>query len=173
MNKKKRVASGDPVSEFQGEDLVSSGVHQDVSFRESLLGSDSMHVEGDFEDGFTLDDDETEQEMDPDCPTIYLTKKENAAYRRPWRQSLIIKVMGKGVGFMYLLNRIKSLWKPKVDIEMISLENDYFLVKFTSLMDYQFAAFEGPCMVLDHYLIVKEWCPNFDPYEDKEEKLLV
>lgn len=26
---------------------------------------------------------------------------------------------------------------------------------------------------MDHYLIVKEWSPNFDPLEDKEEKLLV
>lgn len=28
-------------------------------------------------------------------------------------------------------------------------------------------------MVLNHYLIVKEWCPNFDPLTDKMEKKLI
>lgn len=45
-------------------------------------------------------------------------------------------------------------------MELIALENDYFLVKFASIEDYKFAKFEGLWMVMDHYLIVKEWCPT-------------
>ena len=37
---------------------------------------------------------------------------------------------------------------------MVALENDYFLVRFTSMDDYVYAKFEGPWMILDHYLIV-------------------
>ncbi|XP_019195851.1 PREDICTED: uncharacterized protein LOC109189694 [Ipomoea nil] len=33
--------------------------------------------------------------------------------------------------------------------------------------------FEGPWMVLDHYLIVKPWIPDFDPLNDTTEKVLV
>lgn len=124
-------------------------------------------------DGCVSDDDEKDRVEDVDCPTIYLSKLEKADLRRPWRQSLIIKVLGRGIGFTYMLNRIKSLWKPKAEIQMIAIENDYFLVKFASRMDYHHPAFEGPCLILDHYLIVKEWSPNFDPFDDREEKLLV
>lgn len=56
---------------------------------------------------------------------------------------------------------------------MIALENDYFLIKFTSSLDYHNAMFNGPWLIMDHYLIVKEWTPNFYPWEDSEEKLLV
>ncbi|XP_031120209.1 uncharacterized protein LOC116023354 [Ipomoea triloba] len=58
-------------------------------------------------------------------------------------------------------------------MELIALENDYFLVKFGSDEDLAFAMFEGPWMILDHYLIVKEWVPNFDPMSDATEKVLV
>ncbi|XVF63210.1 hypothetical protein PTKIN_Ptkin09bG0069600 [Pterospermum kingtungense] len=53
------------------------------------------------------------------------------------------------------------------------MNRDYFLVKFASKVDYDFAKFEGLWMVLDHYLIIKEWSPNFDPSLDVTEKVLV
>lgn len=56
---------------------------------------------------------------------------------------------------------------------MIASENDYFLVKFTSSLDYHHAMFYGHCIIMDHYLTVEEWTPNFDQWEDSEEKLLV
>lgn len=56
---------------------------------------------------------------------------------------------------------------------MVALEEDYFLVKFHSVTDYEFAKFGGPWMVLEHYLIVQEWRPNFDPRTDKTERVLV
>lgn len=81
--------------------------------------------------------------------------------------------MGRIIGFTYLLNRLKNLWKPKAGMSMIALENDYFLVKFTSMLDYHHAMFGGPWLIMDHYLIVKEWSHNFDPLKDQVEKLLV
>lgn len=49
---------------------------------------------------------------------------------------------------------------------MIAIEGNYFLVKFSSLDDYNFAKYEGPWMIVDHYLIVKEWYHDFDPGTD-------
>ncbi|XP_019150075.1 PREDICTED: uncharacterized protein LOC109146859 [Ipomoea nil] len=37
----------------------------------------------------------------------------------------------------------------------------------------EFAMYEGPWMVLDHYLIVKPWEPDFDPMNDDTEMVLV
>ncbi|XP_031116678.1 uncharacterized protein LOC116020339 [Ipomoea triloba] len=58
-------------------------------------------------------------------------------------------------------------------MELITTEGGYFLVKFASLEDYEFAKYGGPWMVLDHYLIIKEWVPNFDPLTDKTETVIV
>ncbi|XP_019178357.1 PREDICTED: uncharacterized protein LOC109173571 [Ipomoea nil] len=65
------------------------------------------------------------------------------------------------------------MWKPKGSLDLIALDNDYFLVRIGSIEDMKFAMYEGPWMVLDHYLIVKPWEPDFDPMNDTTEKLLV
>ncbi|XVF63619.1 hypothetical protein PTKIN_Ptkin09bG0101200 [Pterospermum kingtungense] len=116
--------------ESQAKNLLGS---QGLSFRDTLMRQ--TNVDNNMEDeGFLSDDDDDLCEDDEeDCPTIYLLKEEKARIRRPWRMT--------------------SLWKPKPLIELLALENDYFLVKFTSLDDYEFAKYEGPCMIMDHYLI--------------------
>lgn len=77
------------------------------------------------------------------------------------------------MGYNYFLCRINALWRPKSHFEMIAIPGDYFLVRFSSMEDYNFAKFEGPWMILDHYLIVKEWYPDFDLFADRTEKMLV
>ncbi|XP_075481174.1 uncharacterized protein LOC142521884 [Primulina tabacum] len=46
-------------------------------------------------------------------------------------------------------------------------------VRFASIDDYNHAKVEGPWMVMDHYLIVKEWSPSFDPLSDSTNQVLV
>lgn len=106
-------------------------------------------------------------------PSYPLTKKEKVRLRAPWRQSLIVKVMGRKIGYTYLLRRLSTIWHPKSKMDLINLENDYFIVKFKSKIDYEFAKFGGPWMIMDHYLIVKEWSPNFDSMMEKTKKVLV
>ena len=77
------------------------------------------------------------------------------------------------MGYAYLLRRIKALWHPKSHIDLVAMDNDYFLVKFASKDDYNFAKYEEPWMVMEHYLIVKEWSPNFDPMMDSTKRILV
>lgn len=65
------------------------------------------------------------------------------------------------------------MWKPEVAFDLIALDQDYYLARFESLRDYEFAKYEGPWMILDHYLMVKECELNFVPKNNKTEKLLV
>lgn len=90
-----------------------------------------------------------------------------------WRQTLIVKMMGRTVGYNYLLRRIRKIWRPKSHVELVALDNDNFLVKLSYAEDYSYAKFEGPWTILDHCLIVKEWVSNFDPFQDMMEKVLV
>ncbi|XP_019181905.1 PREDICTED: uncharacterized protein LOC109177015 [Ipomoea nil] len=114
-----------------------------------------------------------DEEDDPLCPTIRLSKEEVEMIRAPWQKTLIIKVMGRKVGYAYLRRRLALMWKPKGSLDLIAIDNDYFLVRFGAVEDLEFAMFEGPWMVMDHYLIVKPWVPNFDPFADSTEKVLV
>lgn len=170
--KKKRVDDdGDPTS--VDTYMKDGSIGCSKSFKDKLLGINSEESEKLYY-GFASDDDEfNEVDDDQEFPTIALTKAEKSRLRHRWQQTLIIKVMGRTVGYTYLLNSIKALWKPKSPIDLIALQNDYFLVKFASTDDYNFVKYEGPWMILEHYLIVKEWTPNFDPISDKTEKLLV
>lgn len=57
-------------------------------------------------------------------------------------------------------------------MELIAIENDYYLARFASMEDCSVAKYEGPWLILEHYLIVKSWMPDFVPFADKTEKTL-
>lgn len=52
-------------------------------------------------------------------------------------------------------------------------ENEYFLVRFYAKEDFEFARSQGPCTILDHYLVVKEWTLEFHPFTDKTKRLII
>ncbi|XP_019200239.1 PREDICTED: uncharacterized protein LOC109193862 [Ipomoea nil] len=148
-----------------------------VLYRDTIAGScdtRSAAVEETPPDDEALSDgEEDEADDDPLCPVIRLTNKEKEELRRPWRQALIVKVWGKQVGYSYLHRRLSALWRPKGTMDLVALDNEYYLVKFSSVDDLDYAKYEGPWIILNHYLIVKEWTPDFDPMTDKMEKVLV
>jgi hypothetical protein len=65
------------------------------------------------------------------------------------------------------------LWKIQGGFGLVDLENEFFLAKFSNHNhnDHDFALFERPWMVSDHYLIVRQWHLNFDSYEATIEKV--
>ncbi|XP_031127559.1 uncharacterized protein LOC116029652 [Ipomoea triloba] len=159
---------------------VDSGAERPRSYLDSVVGKGTdatpflvdniADAGGDDLNAEEVPDDEDD---DPTCPTVRLSVREKEQIREPWRQTLIIKVMGRRVGYAYLLRRLTTMWKPKGRLELIALENDYFLVRFGLREDLEFAKYEGPWMTLDHYLIVKDWVPTFDPTVDTTENVLV
>lgn len=153
----------------------SMGKNNQQSFRDTLLGwkTTGLQTEYEEEDGNISEDEGVGEEEDEEgCPNIIVSTEEKIRLRKPWRHTLIVKVMGRQIGYNYLLRRIKTLWKPKACLELVAIENDYFIAKFASNDDYEFAKYEGPWLILDHYLIVKEWTPNFDPFAEHTEKIL-
>lgn len=126
---------------------------------------------GDYPDS---NDDVYDKEEDKECcPLICLTKEEKKILRDRWRQSLIIKLWGRKIGYNFLQKKLQNMWRPKAFMDLVALENDYYLVRFYSKEDFEFARDQGPWSILDHYLVVKEWSPDFDPITDKTEKLIV
>lgn len=119
------------------------------------------------------DDQDTEDEFEDVNPAICLTKAKKKEMREPWRRTLVIKIWGRKVGYTYLQRRLQAIWHPREKMEVIAIENDYYVVRFEAEDNFSFALTGGPWMILDHYLIVRTWTHDFDPYGEKLEKILV
>jgi hypothetical protein len=153
---------------------LDQGASGGVSYKDSLIGSSYLPrvmCEDAAPEECISEDEEDEDEED--CPVIKLSAEEKKRIRSPWRQTLIVKVMGRRVGYMYLIKRLKTLWKIQTDLELVDLGNDFFLAKFANEVDKEYALYNGPWMIADHYLTVRTWHPNFDPYEAKIDKVAV
>lgn len=94
-------------------------------------------------------------------PDIPLSDEEIGLWSKPWRNTLIVKVLGKRVNFRLLENRLLRSWQKNGTIKITDLADDYYLVRLSSKGDYRHAIFEGPWKVADHYLIVQRWRPFF------------
>ncbi|KAF7822535.1 receptor-like protein EIX1 [Senna tora] len=156
------------------------------SYRDSVLRfggtneDSSTEGQGDWNDSFNeamdeLEDEDSQEgkEDDPTNPIIPTTKEERLEWAKPWKGSLIIKLMGRRVGFKFLQTKLQKLWNPSGGMKITDMDNDYFLVRFAMEKDYCYALHEGPWLILDHYLVVQRWRPDFDPFEDKFNRIAV
>jgi hypothetical protein len=100
---------------------------------------------------------------DIDCPAFSFSIKEEQRIHQPWKQGVIVQLLGRKIGYRALENRLKQLWVRKGVIQIVDLSHDFYLVTFTSLEDQCRALTEGPWMIYDHYLVVSPWSANFDP----------
>ncbi|XP_061350985.1 uncharacterized protein LOC133296046, partial [Gastrolobium bilobum] len=127
------------------------------------------------------EDEEEEDEVfvmvdgdeDPLCPTYSFPKALHLEGCRPWRQAVIVKLLGKKVGVRFLLNRLLRMWNISSTYEFIGLENDYFLFRFSNKNYYSHVLEDVPWIIADHYLVVQRWRPFFNPYDDEIRKLAV
>ncbi|KAJ4822858.1 hypothetical protein Tsubulata_005336, partial [Turnera subulata] len=89
---------------------------------------------------FKDSDPEDEEEKDPFCPTICLS----SADKRRWKQTLIIKLLGKKVGYCFLHRTLMNQWKPKGEIIMADMGNNFYLLQFHNDQDYDRVLYDGP-----------------------------
>ena len=72
---------------------------------------------------------------------------------------------------MQLKRRLKIKWALKGDLSLIDICFDYHVTRFTNWEDYWQVLMDGPWMLGDNYLVIREWIPNFVLEEDKITKL--
>lgn len=85
---------------------------------------------------------------------IRLSKEEKTQLRKPRRKILIIKLLGRSIGYNLLARKIMDLKQPKA-MELVAMDNGYFLAKFYSSEDYNYAKFDGPWMIFGHCLTMR------------------
>ncbi|KAI9120919.1 hypothetical protein K1719_007952 [Acacia pycnantha] len=163
--------------------------HVSLSYREKLLSPGNLgflvsHEEADdivkgWKGYFAKNHAEAESGMDGEdvsgheddmgdtpssrYPVLSMTSEQYSSWCKPWVNSLIIKVLGVSVPKHLLMDRVRRMWKPKQPLKVVPLSNEYYIVSFSSKEDRDYAYYEGPWMIDDHYLLVQRWRPNFNP----------
>ncbi|KAJ4836132.1 hypothetical protein Tsubulata_022221 [Turnera subulata] len=94
-------------------------------------------------------------------PFMKLSESFKTKLRKPWENAVVIKLLGKRIGFRVLKSKIQNLWKPRSPFRLIDLENDFFIVRFKDNSDTMQALLGRPWTVFGHALMVQPWTPNF------------
>ncbi|XP_020421299.1 uncharacterized protein LOC18774519 [Prunus persica] len=82
---------------------------------------------------------------------------------RPWKNALIIKLLGRSHTYNYLHDRLHQKWSLKGEWKLIDLVNDYFVVKFELEEDLNFVLTGGPWIIASQYLVMQKWRHGFCP----------
>ncbi|KAE8706599.1 hypothetical protein F3Y22_tig00110391pilonHSYRG00023 [Hibiscus syriacus] len=83
-----------------------------------------------------VDDSDEEEECEgDDIPTIKIPQELKEKLRKPWRKTLIIKILGKTVAYKTLISRVTNLWKLEGEFECIDLGYGFYAIKFQNMVD--------------------------------------
>ncbi|ONK56454.1 uncharacterized protein A4U43_C10F8880 [Asparagus officinalis] len=96
-------------------------------------------------------------------PFIGVDREQKRSLRHPWRFSVIVKVLGRLINFNILQQRLLKLWHFDEESELIDLGYGFYIVKLSDKEGLARILTGGPWKIMDHYLLVQRWKPNFKP----------
>ncbi|KAK9207991.1 hypothetical protein WN944_000342 [Citrus x changshan-huyou] len=95
-------------------------------------------------------------------PSITFSARVHAKLSEPWKNSVVVKLLGRTIGYRALCARLNVMWKSAMGFSLIDLENNYYLVRFRSVGEAMDALTKGPWLIMGQYLTVQPWTPSFD-----------
>lgn len=75
--------------------------------------------------------------------------------------ALVFKLLGRKIRYNALLNKVCSLWKPRMRFQLMDIDSDYYLAKFELEEDFNNVVAKGPWVIFGHYLTVQPWSSDF------------
>ncbi|KAL4310070.1 hypothetical protein GQ457_01G015050 [Hibiscus cannabinus] len=130
-----------------------------LSFRDTLMGKGTMQSPN-----LTI------SELDV---TIRFSDRVHDAIDEKLANSVIIRLLGKSIGYRALLNRIQALWNPIGELQLIDMDNEYILVRFANEEDFIKVLSGGSWVVYGSYLTVQPWSRHFSTNADHPDKVMV
>lgn len=106
-------------------------------------------------------------------PEVYIPKELHTKLCAPWKNAIIIKLLGKSINFFTLQSRLHREWKTEKDFDIIDVGLGYYVVRFYNSNDCQKILTGGPYKIFDHYLTIQPWEPNFQPAKAKIPKTAI
>ncbi|KAI9125353.1 hypothetical protein K1719_003969 [Acacia pycnantha] len=103
----------------------------------------------------------------PLCPNFEFEEQERERLMKPFKRTLVVKLLGRQLSYGFMQKKLKQLWERKGSIEVFDCENHFYLVNFQHMDDYMEALIGGPWVIADAYLNVARWRPDFNPKNEK------
>ncbi|XP_057432231.1 uncharacterized protein LOC130724985 [Lotus japonicus] len=97
----------------------------------------------------------------PLLPKIVVDREVIENMVSPWKNALVISLLGKKLGYRLMKNKLMSLWRLSGECDLIDVDNGFYIVKFDREVDRDKVIGGGPWMIFDHYLAVSTWSPEF------------
>ena len=144
-----------------------------VSFRDAVAGSSQWFKEA---KNVVFNAREWEDEDIPipsDALAVTFPKETLSKLREPWRNALMGKVLGMSINRNFMNDRVRRMWKTQDRVEVIDLGNDVFLFRFNNREDLERALYGGPWFIMNHYLMLSRWKPDFRPSESGFDKISI
>ena len=144
---------------------------QDANMQEARdgVGDDDKeelpNQEEDIEQQIQLDDTQpgVDDGQTDDTWEIRLTPELKNQLAGPWKISVILKLIGRPLGYQALQTRLADIWRPTGTTHLIDLGYGFFIMHFDVLKDYHHALMDGPWFVGDQYLHVQTQETDFHP----------
>lgn len=136
------------------------------SFRDKVRGRAKTYDQKDLFGPLNENDGLIQISTKDSWPSIRTSPQLKAYLNNRCRNCLIVKLLGRNIGYKVLYDKIMKLWNLMGDLELIEIGEGYFVVKFYLEEDIRFALEEGPWVIFGHYLTVRRWRPNFRPSDD-------
>ncbi|KAK5835657.1 hypothetical protein PVK06_011351 [Gossypium arboreum] len=143
--------------------LVDSSPANGVSWKDKLLHEATSNTfDGDANLDLEFVDGDIRRSNLNGIPAIDFSERINKILIKGMELTVVVKLLGRNIGYGALLNRITSLWKPAQPFRLMDVANGYYLVRFQCRVDYDAVLTQGPWIVFGHYLTVQPWTVDFD-----------
>lgn len=131
------------------------------SYKDLLVGS----IPGAYEQAFGLDSsmdeevssDEEDDELCEGMVSLKHSKDEKTRIRAPWEKSIIVKIFGRSLGYSFLAERLRSMWKLVGRMDCVNVGQDFFLIKFELQSNLDEVIKGGPWFVGQQFLSIYQW----------------
>ncbi|KAG8494117.1 hypothetical protein CXB51_011857 [Gossypium anomalum] len=140
----KKVRFKDGIGEEDAEMVEDSGSSPKISWKDKLLGTNSGGMDVGKLGPSSLDADEDLEFLEGDIhrsvvngiPSIDFSERIQNILVKEMELTVILKLLGRNIGYGTLNNRISSLWNTAKPFHLMDIENGYILAKFQSFDDY-------------------------------------
>lgn len=113
------------------------------------------------------------EDDDPLKPMVIIEDVVLEGLSAPWKDALVVKLLGKRLGYNTMRDRLARTWKLGTGFEILDIGHDFFMVKFDDEADRAKVMDGGPWMIFDHYLTVQRWSHAFACPTAKIDKTMV
>jgi len=145
-----------------------------ISFHDKLLGTPNEIPVREKED--TIEKKLVRIELENGnrlLPKVFWEPKTFQELCTPWKDALVVKLLGKNLGYNTMKDRLQKVWKLESGFEIMDNDNGFYMVKFNQEADKEKVITGGPWMIFDHCLAFTHWSSEFASPEAKVERTVV